>query len=211
MSLPKQTLAALQSAGAAIFQADLELKSAVQTFGDQVKAAMTSNPFETRNDGLFEEWKTVARLSQAVAQIEAEFKKIYEVASGLTVNATLPLPKMPTLAAPLSVGTEGLELVKDIQATDAVIKKPRLAKVKPSTKGAASKPLTGNTAKLYVHLLDILSPNDFVKINRSTIAIEVGIPKGSIGASIAKLLETGHLVANASGAYKLSAPMSPGK
>ena len=77
MPLSSQTLAALQLAGATIYQADLELKDAVQAYGNQVRAAMTANPFEMRNDGLFEEWKAVARMSQAVAQIETEFKKIF--------------------------------------------------------------------------------------------------------------------------------------
>ncbi len=211
MPLPSQTLAALQLAGATIYQADLELKDAVQAYGNQVRSAMTANPFEMRNDGLFEEWKAVARMSQAVAQIEAELRKIYEVASGLNGSAALPNPKMPTLVAPPSAGAVDLEFVKDIQASDAVIKGQRLAKSKKSSGVAAPKPLTGNTAKLYQHLLGVLSPNAFVKINRSTVALEVGIPKGSIGASIAKLLETGHLVVNASGDYKLSTPTSPKK
>jgi hypothetical protein len=92
MPLPSQTLAALQLAGATIYQADLELKDAVQAYANQVRTAMTANPFEMRNDGLFEEWKAVARMSQAVAQIEVEFKKIYEMASGLTGAAALPNP-----------------------------------------------------------------------------------------------------------------------
>jgi hypothetical protein len=70
---------------------------------------MTANPFEMRNDGLFEEWKAVARMSQAVAQIEVEFKKIYEMASGLTGAAALPNPTMPTLVAPPSAGASGSE------------------------------------------------------------------------------------------------------
>ena len=211
MPLPSQTLAALQLAGATIFQADLELKDAVQTYGNQVREAMTANPFEMRNDGLFEEWKAVARMSQAVAQIEVEFKKIYEMASGLSGGAGLPNRTMPTLVAPPSAGATDLKLVKDIQASDAVIKGPRASQAKKSTGGAAPKPLTGNTAKLFAHLVEVMSPNAFVKIDRNAVITKAGIPRGSVGAAIANLLETGHLVANASGAHKLSIPRSTKK
>ena len=209
MPLSSQTLAALQLAGATIYQADLALKDAVQAYANQVRTAMSANPFEMRNDGLLEEWKAVARMSQAVAQIEVEFKKIYEMASGLTGAAALPNPTMSTLVAPPSAGATDLKLVKDIQASDAVVKGPRASQTKKSPGDAAPKPLTGNTAKLFAHLVEVMNPKEFVKINRQTVIVEAGIPRGSVGAAIAKLLETGHLIANASGAYKLTNPRSP--
>ncbi len=210
MPLPTQTLDALQAAGAAIYQADLELKAAAQDYGSQVKAAMTSNPFELGNDVLFEEWKTVARLSQAVAQIETEFRKIYEAASGLTASDK-PNLVIPTLFAPLPVVSAAPELAKESQATDAVIKRQKPAKAKQPAKGTAPKPLTGNTAKLFAYLVEVLSPNEFGKIDRQAVIVKAGIARGSVGAAIAKLLETGHLIANASGAHKLSHPASPKK
>ena len=50
MPLPSQTLAALQLAGATIYQADLALKDAVQAYANQVRTAMTANPFEMRKN-----------------------------------------------------------------------------------------------------------------------------------------------------------------
>jgi hypothetical protein len=89
------------------------------------------------------------------------------MASGLTGGAALPNPKMPTLVAPPSEGgATDLKLVKDIQASDAVVKGPRLAKAKKSPGDAAPKPLTGNTAKLFAHLVEVMNPNAFVKIDR---------------------------------------------
>ena len=63
MALPAQTLASIQAAGAAIYAADAALKEAVQSYAEQVKMAMTENPFDMGNDSLFDDWKTVARLS----------------------------------------------------------------------------------------------------------------------------------------------------
>jgi len=208
MPLPTQTLAAIQAAGAAIYAADTALKEAVQSYADQVKLAMTENPFDMGNDGLFEDWKTVARLSRAVGQVEAEFQKIYGAATDLSAGAIPAVLTMPSLTAPQAKENNELAMVQEIDATDAVIKKSsKKIKTKAKTKPAArKKTLSGNSAKVLTRLLEILNPNDFLKINLSAIGAEIGLPKGSIGASIAKLLDTGHLVAGGVGEYKLGTP-----
>ena len=66
--------------------------------------------------------------------------------------------------------------------------------------------LSGNSAKVLARLLDMLNPDHFVKINRAAVGAEIGLPKGSIGASIAKLLDTGHLIEGGIGEYKLGTP-----
>ena len=75
MSLAGSTLAAIQQAGAAVYAADADLKQVVQTHAARVTAAMAANPFGLGNDALFENWKTLARLSQSMTAIEAELKK----------------------------------------------------------------------------------------------------------------------------------------
>lgn len=215
MALTPQTLAAIQAAGAAIYAADAALKEAVQSYADQVKQAMLDNPFDMGNDGLFDDWKTVARLSRAVGQVEVEFQRIYSAASDLSSEAIPSILTMPTLTAPQGSVASDLAMVQEIDATDAVIKKlPKKltvkakskTKTKTKTKAALLKPLSGNTAKVLAGLMEILNPHDFVKINRTAIAAEIGIPKGSIGASIGVLTEMGYLIEGAFGEYKLGAP-----
>lgn len=77
MPIPKESLSAIQTAGAAVHAADTALKSAVQTYADHVRQSMSQNPFDLNTDSLFEEWKTVARLSQTLEQIEAELRKVH--------------------------------------------------------------------------------------------------------------------------------------
>lgn len=204
MALPSQTLAAIQSAGAAIYAADTALKEAVQSYAEQVKLAMLENPFDMSNDGLFEDWKTVARLSRTVGQVEAEFQKIYRVASDLSTGSALPIFAMPSLTATQTRTTGDITLVQEVDATDAVIKsssnRPRL---KANAKPEQMQPLNGNSAKVLAKLLDLLNPDAFVRINRSAVATEIGIPKGSIGATITRLIDSGHLMEDAAGQYKL--------
>jgi hypothetical protein len=207
MALPAQTLASIQAAGAAIYAADAALKDAVQSYADQVKLGMLGNPFDLGNDSMFDDWKTVARLSRAVGQVEAEFQKIYSAASDLSAGTTPSVLTMPSLTAPQATVTVDLAMVQEVDATDAVIKKlPKKVQAKAKTKAAAHRPLSGNSAKVLARLLEILNPNDFVKINLSAVAVEIGLPKGSIGASISKLIDTGHLIEGAVGEYKLGIP-----
>ena len=116
---------------------------------------------------------------------------------------------MPSLTAPQASAISDMSMVREIDATDAVIKKvPRkikaAAKAKPAAPQSAS--LGGNSAKVLARLLEILNPNHFVKVNRAAIGAEIGLPKGSIGASITKLLDTGHLIEGGIGEYKLGTP-----
>jgi hypothetical protein len=102
MSLTSSHLSALQQAGAAVFTADAELKNAVQAYAERVTAAMQANPFGLGNDALFENWKRVARLSQTVAGIEEELKKVFFMAEELMGEDTPAVQPLPALSAPVA-------------------------------------------------------------------------------------------------------------
>ncbi len=206
--LSSQTLSALQAAGSAIHAADAELKTSVQDLSDRVKTAMLDNPFDIGNDNLFESWKTLARLSQAVAQAETEFARIYNAAANVAAPARTGVSAMPKLAAPKKKGktTEALAVVTEVEATDAAIKKTTKKGKTAAAKKKTKRPLGGNTAKVLARLQEILNTGEFVKLNRTAVAADVGIPKGSIGASIVKLLQMGQLIEDASGSFKLVSP-----
>jgi len=157
------------------------------------------------NDGLYEEWKTVARLAQAMGQIESELQKIYAAASSLGNGGTLTKAQSRAIAAPMRLETTtSMEVVQEINATDVTPKKPRkLAKAvsNPSKKRPA---LRGNTAKVFEHLVKTLDPNTFNKINQSALAVAAGLPKGSIGASMSKLVKEGYLSGSPQGGYQIN-------
>lgn len=215
MPLPTQTLTAIQTAGAAVHAAESALKDAVQSYADQVKLAMLENPFDVGNDSLFADWKTVARLARVVGQVEAEFRKIYSAASDLSAGAIPAVTAMPSLVAPERDATIGLALVHEIDATDVAVKKlPKKAKIKTKARdktkakpiASTQQSLSGNSAKVLARLLELLNPDHFVKVNQSTAAADLGLPNGSIGASIAKLIQTGHIIKGAAGEFKLGTP-----
>jgi hypothetical protein len=205
MPLSSKTLNAIQSAGSAMFTADAQLKAAVKDYAAQVHAAMLQNPFDVANDSLFEEWKSVCRLSQAVGQIEAELRKIHAAASNLH-GLALPTNKPRALAAPVSTEPSTLVVVEQVDATDVVIKRPRKIRRKASGKARSAGPLPSNATVLLAHLVKLLNPDTFTKVNQSSIAIAINMPKGSIGASMTKLVKEGFLAHDPAQGYKLTAP-----
>lgn len=206
MLISNHALDSIQTAGAATFAAHAELQSTVGAFSEQVKAAVLNNAFDMGNDSLFEEWKSLARLTQALAQIEAELRNVYATASAFSSVKGAALPALSLLSPPQLTNDAALHVVTAINATDVRIKKSlTTATMKPGNSDASkSVPLRGNTAKLFAQLLQMLNQSDFVKINQSALATEIGIPKGSIGASIAKLLRNGQLVRDPKGQLKLA-------
>ena len=82
-----------------MFTADEMLKLAAKDFADRVNASMATNPDNLDNDALIESWKTVARLSQAMAGIEAEIKRVFLSASELTSVAQPSVTATPKRTA----------------------------------------------------------------------------------------------------------------
>jgi hypothetical protein len=215
MPISPKTLNAIQAAGTAAFKADAQLKTAVKDYGSQVQAAMHSSPFDLANDGLFEEWKSVCRLSQAMGQIEAELQKIHSAASRLQGNV-LPANKPRAIAAPVSapMPASTVDLISAVDATDVTVKKSRKlkSKGKAKTKAKATRKakvagvLPANAAALLSHLTQVLNPNTFDKINQTNVATAINMAKGSVGASVRRLVNDGFLVQDPALGFKLSTP-----
>ncbi len=206
MSLNKEVLAALQKAGAAVFDADAQLKLSVKNYGERVQAAVAANPFHLGNDTLFENWKLVARLSKTVAAMEEDLKNVYQMADALSdVEPALP-ELMPALSAPApqtpAETVSALAADSRLAATDVKIKK----KKKTTTAKAgplAAMPLPGNSDRLLKHLRYVLKTQSFAPLKQTAIAKATGIPLGSMTALLKRLVAAGHLQADGSGMFKL--------
>lgn len=213
MTLSPKILAIIQKAGTAVFNADAAMKSAVADSARQMSDAMAKNPFDGQHDSLYQNWKNVARISQALGAIEAEMKSLYALAASSTAkNATV-------VALPAPGATMPLEVLRAIDVTDVVAKRtpqkrkgakrPAKAAANQSAKrvSARSRRAGGgdNTAKVLAHLQTVLNDQTFTKLNQSAIATAIGLPKGSIGASVKKLIQDGKLVQGGAKEFKLAA------
>jgi hypothetical protein len=225
MSLPKAMLEIIQKAGAAVFDADAQLKLTVKAYGERLHAAVGANPYHLGNDALFENWKLVARLSQTMTGMEEELRKVYQVACELSDVEPPALAAMPALGAPglaslpsgvSPVASKSAPAVKTsvgktdaLAATDVKIKKTRLA-VKPKAatplpKGQPAKsiPLPKNAVILLKHLSTVLNSHGFTSISQTQVSQATGIPLGSMTAAMNRLLNEGHILAGPNGQYKL--------
>lgn len=222
MSLSTSVLTAIQKVGAAAFTADEKLKSAARDYAERVSAAITKNPYDLGNDSLISNWKTVARLSQTLEDIEEELKNVYQVASGLigdeqpsareTAVQAAPKAKAVKKAAKAARAAKPEVAIKPELSPVEVVAKPRRKAAAPKTKTAksgngAAKPLapSSNPAKLLAHLAPSLNTDGFTEISQTQVAKETGIPLGSMTAAIKKLTETGWLVTGPNGGLKLTA------
>jgi hypothetical protein len=206
MSLNKELLDALQKAGAAVFDADAQLKLAVLSYGERVQAAVGANPFHLGNDTLFENWKMVARLSKAVAAMEEDLKNVYQMASAMS-DVEPALPELTTaLSAPATeaVAEAASPAAPDssLVATDVKIKrKKRATTAKPGP--ALASPSPSNADKLLKHLKYVLKTKGFAPVNQTAVAKATGIPLGSMTAALKRLVASGRLQVNGAGQFKL--------
>lgn len=223
MPIPKESLFAIQAAGAAVHAADTALKSAVQSYAEHVRQSMSQNPFDLNTDSLFEEWKTVARLSQTLEQIEAELRKVHQAALSLGQGVLPTANVSPRLRAatrvPVTAATNSVPVLEAIEATDVVVKTARKAKQAATTpiatkgeskvevkskKSTPKSALSPNTQKLWDQLKTVLNAKKFTVIKRTKVGLDAGLPTGSVTASFTKLLENAYLEEDASGGLKLT-------
>lgn len=217
MSVSTSTLSAIQKVGAAAFTADEKLKAAVKKYAERVNDAMVANPYGLGNNTLFETWKVLARLSQTMAGIEQELKKVYLVASELAADDHPDGVQVLSLAAPApSVAAKSSK--RDAAPTDVRIKsrktpmpattvkaKVKTIAVKRDVNSATASVPTGNALKLMQHLQGVLNANAFTALNQTAVASATGIPMGSMTAALKKLMAGGHLIAGPSGSFQLVA------
>lgn len=142
MSLSASTLSAIQKVGAAAFTADEKLKSAVQKYADRVNDAMMANPYGLGNNSLFETWKVLARLSQTMAGIEEELKKVYLVATELAADDQAGDVQVLSLAAPVTTNatSKGGKAEGSKKATDGKVAKGAVKRASPVTPAQSASP-----------------------------------------------------------------------
>lgn len=206
MTLSNRVLSSIQTAGASVHAAEAEIKKTVQAYEEQVKLTMRENPFDANGKNLFESWKATALLAQGIARMEFEFQRLYRAAQEIVLDPSSAITLLTSENAMTVKKLSGRRSTKDLAPRSRRVRGVSAGKSANSSKSSAPGELRGNAARVLERLQKLLAnQDDFVKINRAAIASEVGLPKGSIGASIDKLVQTGHLIEGAPGYFKLGA------
>jgi hypothetical protein len=107
---------------------------------------------------------------------------------------------------PVKAKAAPVKVVKKASADTAkVTAKAKSHKTKAAGTPVQTQDLQGNSAKLMAQLQGVLSTAGFTNINQSAVAKVAGIPVGSMGATIGRLVKAGRIVSGTNGSLKLTA------
>lgn len=208
MAIASQTLSQLQAAGSAVNTASLALQKEFQTHSQALMDQMALQPFGPEADGAYQQMKQVARLVQEMSSLEQQLKAIY-LDAAQKVQAEVPvLPALPAAAARRR-GQQGsvalsLDLVEDAKVVTKVRgnKKARKQAASVDPAAVANGPKLANSERLLKALKKILGKQT-KPVGHAALAEMSGLPRGSIGASIKKLIEAKKLAVDADGSFRL--------
>ncbi|MDP2367957.1 hypothetical protein [Rhodoferax sp.] len=198
MAITPSSIQALQAAGQAVDAARLEFVEQTKDLNERVAAAMASNPFAVENDGLYEAWKRVSRISHDLQQVEAQLRGLYTAASELVGFGTVEVKyakSAPRLLPPSSVVEQS---VADVE--------PKKGKRKAKVKARASKlgRKSKNTDLLTRYLRKVLNHKKPVRLTLAQMTERTGIPSGSIHAAVKAVLDAGVVRLDGPGNYRLA-------
>lgn len=198
MAITPSSIQALQAAGQAVDAARLEFMGQTKDLNERVAAAMAANPFAIENDGLYEAWKRVSRISHDLQQVEAQLRGLYTAASELVGFGTVEVKyakSAPRLLPPSSVVEQ---MVADVEPK----KGRRRVKVKARASKRGGK--STNTDLLTRYLRKVLNHKKPVRLTLVQMTEGTGIPSGSIHAALKAVLEVGVVRLDGPGNYLLA-------
>ncbi len=203
MALASETLAAIQKAGQALHDAATEVNHSLKAHAAQVVTSVATEPFDAKTDQSLVELKQLAKFSHELTGLEQHLRTLYATATALAHPAMELIGGGASRRKVLQIGVEAVAAQdvqpKDVPRPKASVKGGRKAKGRKSR--AAS--LTPNDEKLWGYLQSALSSGALTTITGSVMAAGSGLPLGSVGISLSKLIQTGAVVKGGRGAYRL--------
>ena len=221
MSLSKTTLSSIQQAGQALHKATVVVAGAVRSQAEHMVATVASQPFQAEGEQAFTNFKMLARLSQDLLSLEEQLKALYATASELAS------PEMDVVAAlpHSSPRSRAAVSASDDVAEDVVVKPASVRRAKPVAKKAAvaakpakptkpaqaqkvektAKPaaLTANDSRVLQYLKSVLKPGQPAPLTGVAISKGSGLPLGSVGISMKKVIASGAVKKSGRSTYLL--------
>jgi hypothetical protein len=227
MSLSNSTLSAIQQAGTGLHKATVVVASAVREQAEHMVATVANQPFQAEGEQAFANFKMLARLSQDLQSLEEQLRALYATASELSspeMDVVVALPRSSARARALASGQQDLAedaIVKPAAARRFSAKTSARTSAKTSPKAApASRPaarpakvakapkpvtLTANDSKVLDYLKGVLKVDSWTTLTGAAVAQGAGMPLGSIGISLKKVVLAGAVKKSGRGSYQLAA------
>jgi len=210
MPIASNTLSHLQAAGMAVHIAVEALQQELQTHSQALMEQMALQPYGVEADGAYQQMRQVARLAHEINSLEQQLSAIYLEASQVVQVDTPVLPALPSAGRSRRVKqVEGTVSNPNGEIEDATVVVERGVALKVSHKvsrqrqtGSLEGGKASNPDRLLKALRKILKGKAKV-VSHAEMAQVSGLPRGSVGASIKKLLEAHKLTIDESGTYRL--------
>ena len=194
MTIKMGTVTQIQKAGQAVHDASVSLEREAQAANEELQKALQRAMQAKREDAqaekIFTQWKTLVKVSQELAQIEATLRELYAACTALAapkeVESKVSSRKQNGKAKqPKAAGTGTLAGKTRKKTVD-----------RPHKGGAPGVPREGNERRLMEYFRTILNTTEMTQVHHLDITKATGIPPGSISATIKRLarknlLETG--------------------
>jgi hypothetical protein len=191
MSLSQKNLSSIQKAGQAVHSASIAIAATVSTQAQNMVSSVASQPFGVESEQAIARFKMLARLSQGLAAVEIQLQELYSIATELA-NPVSDVIVLPSVAK---------HKATNANAVDVVAKPAKAIKMNRSDRKAIK--LTANDNKLLSYLSSILSGGNAVSLAGSAMAAGSGLPLGSVGVSLKKVIATGAVNQVSRGTYQL--------
>jgi hypothetical protein len=156
-------------------------------------ASMSTSPFSAESEQAISRFKTLSKLSQGLSAVEAQLQELYVLASDLAS----PVSDVIVLSS-----TTRRKAVTNAAAVDVVAKPPKAAK-KVKKGGRQAVALTANDNKLLDFLQGALKGGAPTVITGNTMSVGSGLPLGSVGISLKKIVAAGAVNQVGRGTYQL--------
>jgi len=227
MSLSKSTLSAIQQAGQALHRATVVVSGAVREQAEHMVSTVASQPFEAEGEQAFANFKMLARLSQDLQSLEEKLRALYANASELAspemdvVNA-LPHTARSRAASSKDVAEDAVVKPASTRTARKSAKSANTRSASPAAKASdkasskaseksVNKPgkkskapaLTANDNALLKYLQTALNSSSWTRLTGAAIAQGSGLPLGSVGVSLKRIMATGAVKRGVRGSFKL--------
>lgn len=201
MSLSQTDLATIQKAGQAVHKASETIASSLRSQAAETVASIATQPFEVESEQTIASFKVLSRLNQGLIAVEAQLRELYAAATELTNPTSQTAP-----AGDLASNRKSKKAVNagKRDKTSIVKKLPKVRPYKKKQKGTANGALTPNDLKLLQYLQQTLKLDEWTAQTGAAMASGSGLPLGSVGLSVKKVLASGAVKAGSRGMYQLT-------
>ena len=208
MSISPKTLLLLQKAGENLYAARNALAQDVQQHASRVVHMVASEPFGNDADRAYAQLRSIARMAHELQAMEEQLKTLY--GSAMELAAAEP-PVLVDLSdrsprARVQPSALGVEEAQDVQIKPVQPKQPLRKKATASVTAEPARPrqrLSANDQKVMAYLKQVLDRRSWKPLTQVAIADGAGIPKGSVGLALRRVIDAGMVREGQKGNYRL--------